>query len=93
MGGAIDAQALGDLMDGDDGGFAAVIAQLERDLEQKDELARRLRDQCRYQHLVLAEIYQLSDPDDVAVSEGNVPAIRCKSRAALAAASKSGLLA
>lgn len=92
MSGAIDAQALGDLMDGDDGGFAAAIAQLEHDLEQKDDLARRLLDQCRYQHLVLTEINDLlgiccySNPQ-------SIQSVHAKARAALNAATKSGLLA
>jgi len=92
MSGAIDAQALGDLMDGDDGGFAVAIAQLERDLERQDDLTRRLRDQCRYQHLVLCEIYDASRHPAILERNG-LDALNAKAKAAIAAANKSGLLA
>jgi len=91
MSGAIDAQSLGDLMDGDPGVVSEAIAQLERDLEQKDDLARRLLDQCRYQHLVLAEIHGVADPDSLTPC-ADIRSIRAKAQAALSAASKSGLL-
>lgn len=90
MSGTIDAQALGDLMDGDDGGFAVAIAQLERDLERQDDLTRRLRDQCRYQHLVLSEIHDLAGRY---AFQSEIRDIRAKAQAAIAAANKSGLLA
>jgi len=92
MGGAIDAQALGDLMDDDAGGVAEAIVQLEHDLEQKDDLARRLIDQCRYQHLVLSEIHSLANPDRLIPCD-DIRSIRAKAHAAIAAANKSGLLA
>jgi hypothetical protein len=92
MNGAIDAQALGGLLDDDDGGFASAIAQLEHELERQDDLTRRLRDQCRYQHLVLSDIYGLANPDRLIPCD-DIRSIRCKAQAALSAASKSGLLA
>ena len=79
-------------MDGDDGGFAVAIAQLEHDLEQKDDLARRLLDQCRYQHLVMSEIHDIADPAKW-VTGAHIETIRAKVKAAIAAANKSGLLA
>jgi hypothetical protein len=74
------------------GGLAEVIAQLENDLEQKDDLARRLLDQCRYQHLVLSEIHGLADPA-VWVTDDDIRSIRAKAQAAISSANKSGLLA
>ncbi len=74
------------------GGLAEVIAQLENDLEQKDDLARRLLDQCRYQHLVLSEIHDIADPAKW-VTGAHIETIRAKVKAAIAAANKSGLLA
>lgn len=92
MSGAIDAQSLGDLMDGDPGVVSEAIAQLERDLEQKDDLARRLLDQCWYQHLVLSEIHDIADPAKW-VTGAHIETIRAKVKAALSSVSKSGLLA
>ena len=63
---------------------------LERDLERKDDLTRRLRDQCRYQHLVLSEIHSIAR--EHAHWEG-VRMIIAKAQAALSSVSKSGLLA
>lgn len=86
MGKKVDAQK-----PADNGGPAEAIAQLERCLEQKDELARCLRDQCRYQHLMLLEIYGLSDPESKAPFR-DLQMIHAKAQAALSAAYKSGLL-
>lgn len=92
MSGAIHAQALGDLMDDEPGGLAEIVVQLEHDLEQKDELARRLLDQVRYQHTVLTEIYGLSD-DGCVVDSRRMYSIRVRSGAAIRSVAKSGLLA
>ncbi len=92
MSGAIDAQALGDLMDDDPGVVSEAIVQLEHDLEQKDDLARRLLDQCRYQHLVLCEIYDASR-HPATLERNGLDALNAKAKAAIAAANKSGLLA
>ena len=91
MSGAIDAKALGDLMDGDAGGLAEVIVQLEHDLAQKDDMYRRLLDQCRYQHLVMAEIHGLSHAETFTHGQ-DIKDIHRKAQAALSAVSKSGLL-
>ena len=90
MSGAIDAQSLGDLMDDDPGVVSEAIVQLEHDLEQNDDLARRLLDQCRYQHLVLSEIHDLAGRY---AFQSEIRDIRAKVKAAIAAANKSGLLA
>ena len=76
-------EALGDLMDGK-GELAGAIANQELYI-------KRLVDQLRFQHEVLAEVHALSDP------QSNTPLhdrdlIRIKSQVALRAAAKSGLL-
>ena len=79
---AIDAQALGDLIDNE--GIAAEVTEA-------DDITRRLLDQARYQHLVLAEIYDLSDPKSK-TPLADMEMIRVKASAALRSATKSGLL-
>ncbi len=79
----MDIEALVDLMDGK-GELAGAIANQETYI-------KRLIDQLRFQHEVLAEIHELSD------SKSKTPLqdrdlIRIKSQVALRAASKSGLL-
>lgn len=79
----MDIEALGDLMDGK-GELAGAMAN-------QDLYTNRLLDQLRFQHEVLAEIHELSDP------KSNTPLqdrdlIRIKSQVALRAAAKSGLL-
>lgn len=55
----------------------------------EDDLVRRLGDQCRYQHSVLTEIYEMSRHPEIV----DVRSINVKARAVMAAAIKSGLLA
>lgn len=80
---AIDAQVLGDLMDSS-GEYAGALAA-------SDHLARRLLDQLRFQHEVLAEIYDLTDPASrTPLADRDI--CRIKAAVALKAATKSGLL-
>ena len=76
-------EALGDLMDGK-GELAGAIANQE-------VYIKRLVDQLRFQHEVLAEIHELSDPKSKTPFQDR-DLIRIKSQVALRAASKSGLL-
>ena len=75
-------EALGDLMDGK-GELAGAIANQEMYI-------KRLVDQLRFQHEVLAEIHELSDPKSKTPFQDR-DLIRIKSQVALRAASKSGL--
>lgn len=93
MSGAIDAQALGDLMDGDPGDLSETIMKIDQEMEILREMNRRLLDQCRYQHLVLADIYGLSSNSTAEILLHDLENIEAKARAALSAVSKSGLLA
>ena len=92
MSGAIDAQALGDLMDGEPGDLSETILQIDQEMEILRELNRRLLDQCRYQHLVLADIYGLSSNSMSETILHDLENIEAKARAALNAATKLGLL-
>ena len=76
-------EAIASLIDGHDG-IAAT-------LEHSELLRKRLLDQCRFQHEVLAEIYELSDPaaED---ARYNMQLARIKAAVALRAAAGSGLL-
>lgn len=76
-------EALGELMDGK-GELAGAIANQEMYI-------KRLVDQLRFQHEVLAEIHELSDPQSKTPLQGR-DLIRIKSQVALRAASQSGLL-
>lgn len=78
----IDTQALGALIDND--GLAVEVAGA-------DDITRRLLDLARYQHLVLVEIFELSDPHSKTPLLG-MDSIRFKSHAALREAARSGLL-
>ncbi len=79
----IDAHQLGDLMDGH-GEYAGALAA-------SDHLARRLLDQLRFHHEVLAEIYDLTDPASrTPLADRDI--CRIKAAVALKAATKSGLL-
>jgi hypothetical protein len=79
----MDIEALGDLMDGK-GELAGAMAN-------QDLYTNRLLDQLRFQHEVLAEIHELSDP------KSNTPLqdrdlIRIKAHVALRQAAQSGML-
>ncbi len=76
-------EALGDLMDGK-GELAGAIANQELYI-------KRLVDQLRFQHEVLAELHELSDPASRTPLQDR-DLIRIKSHVALRAAAKSGLL-
>ncbi len=76
-------EAIGELMDGR-GEVAGALAA-------SDHLARRLLDQLRFQHEVLAEIYDLTDPASrTPLADRDI--CRIKAAVALKAAQKSGLL-
>jgi hypothetical protein len=79
----MDIEALGDLMDGK-GELAGAIANQEMYI-------KRLVDQLRFQHEVLAEIHELSDPKSKTPFQDR-DLIRIKSQVAMRAASKSGML-
>ena len=76
-------EALGNLMDGK-GELAGAIANQEMYI-------KRLVDQLRFQHEVLAEIHELSDPKSK-TPLNNLGLIRIKAQVALRLAAKSGLL-
>ena len=79
----IDPKQLGDLMDGR-GELAGALAQSESHV-------RRLVDQLRFQHEVLAEIHDLTDPaSKTPLADRDI--CRIKAAVALRAAQKSGLL-
>ncbi len=78
----IDMQSLGGLIDGE--GLAAEVASA-------DDITRRLLDQLRFHHEVLAEIYDLTDPASrTPLADRDI--CRIKAAVALKAATKSGLL-
>jgi len=76
-------EALGDLMDGK-GELAGAIANQEMYI-------KRLVDQLRFQHEVLAEIHELSDPKSKTPLQDR-DLIRIKAHVALRQAAQSGLL-
>ncbi len=76
-------EALGDLMDGK-GELAGALASNEM-------YTKRLIDQLRFQHEVLAEIHELADQKSKTPLQDR-DLIRIKSQVALRAAAKSGLL-
>ena len=76
-------EALGDLMDGK-GELAGAIANQEMYI-------KRLVDQLRFQHEVLAEIHELSDPKSKTPLQDR-DLIRIKAQVALRQAAQSGLL-
>ena len=76
-------EAIGELMDGR-GEVAGALAQSESHV-------RRLVDQLRFQHEVLAEIHDLTDPaSKTPLADRDI--CRIKAAVALRAAQKSGLL-
>ncbi len=79
----MDIEALVDLMDGR-GELAGALASNEM-------YTKRLIDQLRFQHEVLAEIHELADQKSKTPLQDR-DLIRIKSQVALRAASKSGLL-
>lgn len=79
----IDAQALGDLMDGK-GELAGALAA-------SDHLAWRLLDELRFQMEVMAEIHALTDPASRTPLQ-DLGVIRIKAAVAVQSATKSGLL-
>ena len=79
----IDPKQLGDLMDGR-GEVAGALARSERQ-------GAMLLDQLRFQHEVLAEIFELSDPRATTPHQ-NMQMIHGKALVAIQAAAKSGLL-
>lgn len=76
-------EALGELMDGK-GELAGAIANQEMYI-------KRLVDQLRFQHEVLAEIHELTDPKSKTPLQ-DLQMIRIKAQVALRAAAQSGLL-
>ena len=76
-------EALGDLMDGK-GELAGAIANQELYI-------KRLVDQIRFQHEVLAEVHELSDPKSKTPLQ-DLQMIRIKAQVALRASAQSGLL-
>ena len=79
----MDIEALGDLMDGR-GELAGAIANQELYI-------KRLVDQLRFQHEVLAEIHELADEKSKTPLQDR-QLIRIKAQVALRQAAKSGLL-
>jgi len=79
----IDPKQLGDLMDGR-GEVAGALVKNERQ-------GAMLLDQLRFQHEVLADIFELSDPRST-TPHLNMQIIRIKTSVALRAAAQSGLL-
>ena len=92
----IDTTALGNLVD-DVGLAEEIVGKLSDAADDRGELARvnrmmsRLIDQMRFQHEVLAEIHELSDPRSSTPYQ-NMQLIRIKSSVALQAAAQAGLL-
>ena len=92
----IDTTALGNLVD-DVGLAGEIVGKLSDAADDRGELARanrmmsRLIDQMRFQHEVLAEIHELSDPRSSTPYQ-NMQLIRIKSSVALQAAAQAGLL-
>ena len=79
-------EAIAELLDG-----PPISAGIAAELEQTRLLAARLLDQVRFQHEVLAEIQELTDPNSFCPL-GGLQMIRIKAQVALEAAANSGLL-
>lgn len=92
----IDTTALGNLVD-DVGLAGEIVGKLSDAADDRGELARanrmmsRLLDQVRFQHEVMAEIHELSEPRSSTPYQ-NMQLIRIKSSVALQAAAQAGLL-
>ena len=92
----IDTTALGNLVD-DVGLAGEIVGKLSDAADDRGELARanwmmsRLIDQIRFQHEVLAEIHELSDPRSRTPHQ-DMQLIRIKAAVALQAAAQAGLL-
>jgi hypothetical protein len=92
----IDTTALGNLVD-DVGLAGEIVGKLSDAADDRGELARvnrmmsRLIDQMRFQHEVMAEIHELSEPRSSTPYQ-NMQLIRIKSSVALQAAAQAGLL-
>ena len=79
----MDIEALGDLMDG--------RVELAGALASNEMYTKRLIDQLRFQHEVLAEIHELAD-EKSKTPLNNLGLIRVKAQVALRVAAQSGLL-
>ena len=77
-------EAIGELMDGRGEVAGAMV--------KNEQQSAKLRDQLRFQHEVLAEIFELSDPWATTPHQ-NMQMIHGKALVAIRAAAKSGLLA
>jgi uncharacterized protein YaiI (UPF0178 family) len=92
----IDTTALGNLVD-DVGLAGEIVGKLSDAADDRGELARvnrmmsRLIDQMRFQHEVLAEIHELSDPNSRTPHQ-DMQMIRIKAAVALRSAAQSGVL-
>ena len=92
----IDTTALGNLVDFV-GLAGEIVGKLSDAADDRGELARvnrmmsRLIDQVRFQHEVMAEIHELSEPRSSTPYQ-NMQLIRIKSSVALQAAAQAGLL-
>lgn len=92
----IDTTALGNLVD-DVGLAGEIVGKLSDAADDRGELARvnrmmsRLIDQMRFQHEVLAEIHELSDPRSRTPHQ-DMQMIRIKAAVALRSAAQSGVL-
>ena len=76
-------EAIGELMDG--------RGEVAGALVKNEQQSAKLLDQLRFQHEVLAEIFELSDPRSTTPHQ-NMQMIRIKTSVALRAAAQSGLL-
>lgn len=92
----IDTTALGNLVD-DVGLAGEIVGKLSDAADDRGELARvnrmmsRLLDQVRFQHEVMAEIHELSDPRSRTPHQ-DMQLIRIKAAVALRSAAQSGVL-
>ena len=92
----IDTTALGNLVD-DVGLAGEIVGKLSDAADARGELARvnrrmsRLLDQVRFQHEVMAEIHELSEPRSSTPYQ-NMQLIRIKAAVALRSAAQSGVL-
>ena len=79
-------EAIAELLDG-----RPISIGLVAELEKSRLLAARMLDQLRFQHEVLAEIHELTDPNSFCPLV-DLQMIRIKAQVALQAAANSGLL-